>query len=34
MPKRQAALVCVMAAAAGWALTVATFYGAYLLLDL
>jgi hypothetical protein len=34
MPRRYAALVYVVAATAGWALTLATFYGAYVFLDL
>jgi hypothetical protein len=34
LPRRYAALVYLMAATAGWALTLATFYGAYIFLDL
>ena len=34
MPRRYAALIYLVAATAGWALTLATFYGAYVFLEL
>jgi hypothetical protein len=34
MPRRYAALIYLVAAAAGWALTLATFYAAYVALNL
>ena len=34
VPRRYAALIYLLAATAGWALTLATFYGAYIVLDL